>query len=108
MAQQNQQSSQKQQQTQQMSGQSATLADSDLLKVALSTTKHMAESLNTFALEAQNDNLRRDYLTILGDVHSEGKQLFDLMQQKGYYSVKNATPQDIAQAKSTFSGQAMS
>jgi spore coat protein CotF len=110
MAQQNQQTNQKMQpqQNQQMQGQAPSLSDSDILKVALTNTKHMAEALNTFALESQNDNLRRDYLTILGDVHSGGKQIFDLMQQKGYYSVKTANPQDVAQAQSTYSGQQMS
>jgi spore coat protein CotF len=42
---------------------------------------------------------------VLGDIYSQEKQLFDYMQQKGYYNVKNANPQDITQAQSKFSGQ---
>jgi spore coat protein CotF len=89
-----------------MSGQGASLSDRDILQLALNETKHTATSVNAFALETGNDALRRDYLTVLGDVHNQEKQIFDLMQQKGYYNVKNADPQDIAQAKSQFSGQA--
>ena len=96
------------QQSQQMSGQGSTLSEKDILQLTLINYKHMAEATNTYALESQNDNLRRDYLSVLGDIHSEGKQIFDLMQQKGYYNIKNASPQDITQVKSTFSGQSAS
>jgi len=44
-------------------------------------------------------------MTVLGDVYSQGKQVFDYMQQKGYYNVKNATPQDVSQAQNKFSSQ---
>lgn len=104
MAQMGQQSGQTKQAS--MSGQSASLSDQDLLQLALNETKHTATAVNAFALEAASETLRRDYLTILGDVHSREKQIFDLMQQKGYYNIKNATPQDISQAQSKFSNQA--
>jgi len=94
-----------QQQTTQsgMSGQGVSLSERELLQIALNETKLTAASVNTFALESSSDTLRRDYLTILGDVHNGEKQIFDLMQQKGYYNVKNANPQDIAQVQSKFS-----
>jgi spore coat protein CotF len=44
-------------------------------------------------------------MTVLGDAYSQEQQIFDLMQQKGYYNVKNANSQDIAQAQSKFSSQ---
>lgn len=87
-----------------MSGQGANLSDRELLQLALNEAKHTAAAVNTFALESVSETLRRDYLTILGEVHSQEKQIYDLMQQKGYYNVQNANPQDIAQAKSKFSG----
>ncbi|XEQ94877.1 hypothetical protein SCACP_37760 [Sporomusa carbonis] len=87
-------------------GQDMSLSDRDLLQLALNETKHTAVAVNTYALEASGDALRRDYLTILGDLHSQEKQIFDLMQQKGYYDVKNASPQEISQARSKFSNQA--
>ena len=62
-----------------MSGQGMSLSDRDLLQLALNETKHAAASVNTFALECSSDTLRRDYLTVLGDIHSQEKQIFDLM-----------------------------
>ncbi len=89
------------------SGQGSNLSERDILQVVLNETKHMSESLNTYILEATDEKLRRDYMTVLGDLYSQEKQVFDLMQQQGYYNVKNANPQDIAQAKNKFSGQGM-
>ncbi len=102
MAQQQNQSQQSQAKSQ-MRGQGAQIADRDLLQVCLNETKHMASSLNIYIQEATSDALRRDYMTVLGDVYSQEKQLFDYMQQQGYYNIKNASPQDITQAKNTFS-----
>lgn len=83
----------------QQTGQGMQFSDRDILQVCLNESKHLASSLNTYITEASNDQLRRDYMTVLGDVYSQQKQIFDYMQQKGYYNVKNATPQDISQAK---------
>ncbi len=95
-----------QQSQQGMTGQgNQQLSDRDVMQVVLNESKHMAESLNTYILEANNDQLRRDYMTALGDIYGQQKQIYDTMQQKGYYNVKSANPQDIAQAKSKFSGQ---
>lgn len=88
-----------------MSGQGATISDRDMLQLALNESKHAAASVNTFALECSSESLRRDYLSVLGDIHSQEKQLFDIMQQKGYYDIQNASSQDISKAKSKFSGQ---
>lgn len=109
MAQMGQQGQQGQQgqtnQSTQPSGQALQLNDQDIMQIVLTETKHMAESLNTYILEANTEQLRRDYMTALGDVYSQQKQMYDIMQQQGYYDVKNASPQDIQQAKSKFSGQ---
>lgn len=88
-----------------MAGQGTQFAEKDILQLALNESKHTAESINSFILESSNEQLRRDYMTILGDVYSQQKQLFDLMQQKGFYSIENATPQQITQVQSKFSGQ---
>lgn len=96
--------SQKSQQGQ-LSGQGMQISDRDILQVCLNESKHLASSLNTYIQEATSEQLRRDYMTILGDVYSQEKQIYDYMQQKGYYNVKNASPQDISQAQSKFSGQ---
>jgi len=89
----------------QMSGQGMQFSDRDILQVCLNEAKHLAWSLNTFIQEASSEQLRRDYMTALGDIYSQEKQLFDFMQQKGFYNVKNASPQDITQAQNKFSNK---
>lgn len=103
MAQQQNQQGQQQSQQQGYSGQGMQFSDSDLLNLALNETKNTAHALNIYITEANSNQLRQDYMTVLGDVYSEQKQLFDLMQQKGYYQVQNADQQDIMQAQSKFS-----
>jgi len=112
MVQGNQQSQQAQSQPQgqQMnqstqSGQGSQFSEKDILQLALNETKHTAEALNSFILEASNEQLRRDYMTVLGDVYNQQKEVFELMQQKGFYNVEAATSQQMTQAQSKFSGQ---
>lgn len=93
------------QQGQEYSGKGLQLSDKEILQICLNESKHTASALNTFILEATDDKLRRDYMTVLGDLYSQQKEVFDLMQQKGYYSPKQASPQDLAQAQTNFSGQ---
>lgn len=108
MAQQQQPQQPPQQQGQQAgmaNGQGAQLADKDILQLALNETKHAAQALNSFILEASNEQLRRDYMTVLGDVYNQQKQVFDLMEQKGFYNVQDATPEQMTQAQNKFNGQ---
>ncbi len=107
--QQNQQGQSKSQ-AQQMSqptqgGQGSQFSEKDILQLALNETKHTAEAINTYILEASNEQLRRDYMTVLGDVYNQQKEVFDLMQQKGFYNVEAATSQQMTQAQSKFNGQ---
>lgn len=103
--QQNQQSNYQSNQQQGLSGQGSQFADRDILQLVLNESKHTAESINSYILEAGDEQLRRDYMTVLGDVYSQQKQIFDVMQQKGYYDVENASAQQMAKAQSKFSGQ---
>lgn len=89
-------------QTQEMNGAGVQVSEENLLNLALNETKLMASSLNTYILEASNESMRRDYMTILGDVYSQQKQLFDCMEQKGYYHVVDATPDKIRETKAKF------
>jgi spore coat protein CotF len=101
--QQGQQAGQQMGQSGQFSGQGMQFSDKDILQVVLNETKHTAASLNNYISEASTDQLRQDYMNVLGDLYNQEKQVFDLMQTKGYYNVKNANPQDISQARSKFS-----
>lgn len=77
------------------SNQADQLSEQDILQLALNENKHLAASLNTYILEASNEQLSRDYMTVLGDVYSQNKMVYDLIQQKGFYDVQNANPQEI-------------
>ncbi len=101
MAQTGQQNQQNQQG--QMNGQGTQFADQDILQLVLNESKHTAEAINTYILEATNEQLRKDYMTVLGDVYMQQKQIFDVMQQKGFYNVENATVQQITKAQSKIS-----
>ncbi len=85
-----------------MSGQGTDVTEESLMNLALNETKLMAGSINTYILEASNDALRRDYMTVLGDIYSQQKQLFDCMEQKGYYQLSDATAQEIEQTRAKF------
>ena len=73
------------------------LQDQDILQNVLNETKQMATSLNQYILESSSEELRRDYMIVLGEVYGRQKQGYDLMQQKGYYNPKPAQQQDIAE-----------
>lgn len=84
-------------------GQAMQCGDQELLNLALNEIKFTAQALNGCIVEASSSQLRQDYMTVLGDVYGQQKQLFDLMQQKGYYQTKNANPQDVTQAQAKLS-----
>ena len=100
-ANQNNQSAQSQQSAQ-MNGQGGQVTEESLLNLALNETKLMASSINTYILEASSDALRRDYMTVLGDIYIKQKQLFDCMEQKGYYQLTDATAAEVEQTRTKF------
>ena len=85
-----------------MSGQGAQVTEESLLNLVLNETKLMAGSINTYILEASDDALGRDYMTVLGDIYSQQKQLFDCMEQKGYYQLTDATAEEVAETRAKF------
>lgn len=96
---------QNQNQSGQMNGKADSFSEQNILQIALDETKLMASSLNSYILEAADDQLRRDYMTVLGDVYCQQKQIFDIMEQKGYYQLQDASPAAISQAKNKFMSQ---
>lgn len=97
------QQNQQQQQQGQMNGQGNQFTDRDILQLALNESKHSAGAINIYILEAVSEQLRKDYMTVLGDVYMQQKQIFDVMQQKGFYNVEQASAQQLTKAQSKFS-----
>lgn len=77
--------------------------DQDLMGLMLQQHKHFAESLNMCILEAANDQLRRDYQNALMETYDHHKQIWNVMNQRGWYSVRPANPQDVARAQNMLS-----
>lgn len=75
------------------------IGDKEILNVLLDEHKLAASSLTNLVLESTNQFLRNDVTNILTKTFQHQKQIFDLMSQKGYYKVQNASSQDISKAQ---------
>jgi spore coat protein F len=97
----NQKQNQQSQQNQQNMGQ-GQLEDKDILNDLLLTEKHMTSSYDTYANESSCANLRQNLLSILKEEHEIQSQLFNEMNNRGWYPAKQANPADVAAAKQQF------
>lgn len=79
------------------------ITDKDLANVLLGQHKLAASSLTNLVLESANQFLRNDATNILTRTFQHQKQIFDLMNQKGWYKVENANQQDITKAQQNVS-----
>lgn len=75
------------------------LTDKEITNVLLDEHKLAASSLTNLVLESNNQFLRNDVTSILTKTFQHQKQIFDLMSQKGWYQVQNASQQDISKAQ---------
>ncbi|HHU61475.1 MAG TPA: spore coat protein [Natronincola sp.] len=80
------------------------MSDRDRLNDILSTEKYLTSSFNTFVLETSNKNLFNDVLHILNETHHAARDVFNLMFEKGWYTLKQEQPQQIAKEYQKFSG----
>ncbi|WP_024831406.1 spore coat protein [Ruminiclostridium josui] len=82
----------------------AELTDKEILASILNERKLAASSLTNLILESSNPTLRNDAKSILTRTFDEQKHVFDMMAQKGWYSVQNANQQEISQAQQKVKG----
>jgi len=75
------------------------IGDKELVNIILNEHKHCASSLTNLILESSNQSLRNDATSILNRTFQHQKQIFDLMTQKGWYSVQNANQMEIDNAR---------
>ncbi|MGE5577627.1 MAG: spore coat protein [Syntrophothermus sp.] len=78
------------------------LSDKDLAERMLNNHKLAASHLTQLILEAANESLRHDYINILQKTFDHQKQLWDLMNKRGWYQVQAASQQEIARAQSQY------
>ncbi len=82
----------------------ANFTDKEITNVLLDEHKLTASSLTNLVLESSNQYLRNDVTNILTRTFQHQKQIFDLMAQKGWYQVQNASQQDISKAQQQLGG----
>jgi len=76
-----------------------SITDQEVMSVLLNEHKLAASSLTNLVLESTNQFLRNDATNILTSTFNHQKQIFDLMAQKGWYQVQNASQQEISKAQ---------
>ncbi len=72
-----------------------SIGDKEIMQTLLNEHKLCASSLTNLVLESSNQMLRNDASGILSRTFQHQKNIFDLMTQKGWYSVQEANQQDI-------------
>ena len=75
------------------------IGDKELTYVILNEHKLCASSLTNLILESSNQSLRNDVSGLLNRTFQHQKQIFDMMTQKGWYTVQNASQMEINNAK---------
>lgn len=75
------------------------LTDKEIANVLLDQHKLAASSLTNLVLESANQFLRNDATNMLTRTFQHQKQIFDMMAQKGWYKVQNASQQDVSRAQ---------
>ena len=82
---------------------SQTMSDKDRLQDMLSSEKSLASNWSITASEMVQQELFQDTIQFLNERHNTQRQLFQLMNQKGWYQVDKVDQQQISQAASQFS-----
>lgn len=76
--------------------------DRDRLNDMLSTEKWLTDGYNVFVRETSHQDLYRDILGILTQTHHAARDLFNLMFEKGWYSLHPEQPSQIAKHHQKF------
>ena len=71
----------------------------------LSSQKFITGAYNTFCCEAAEPTVRSCLMSVLEDEHRIQSELFDTMNQKGYYTVKKAEETKLSAARAQFGKQ---
>ena len=82
----------------------ANLTDKEIMESVLGEHKLAASSLTNLILESVCPMLRNDAESILTKTFDAQKQVFDIMSQKGWYSVQSASQQEISSAQQKIKG----
>jgi spore coat protein F len=79
-----------------------SLTEKEILSDLLLTEKHGTAALNTFITESSCANLRQNLINILQDEYSIHENLYNAMNQKGWYTPSDASAQEVQRVKTQF------
>ena len=78
--------------------------DRDRLNDMLATEKWLTDGFNVFVRETSHQDLYNDVLHILNETHRACRDVYNLMFEKGWYSLHPEQPSHIADHYQKFSG----
>ena len=81
------------------------MQDKEIMNDALSSEKSMTELYNMYANECASNRVRSTMMTILTESHQMQAEVFNDMQQRGWYQTTPAEQQKIQSAKQKYSAQ---
>lgn len=79
-----------------------TLTEQEVLTDLLTSEKHTTSTVNTFITESTCANLRQNLKDILQEEHSIHENLYNIMNQKGWYPTSDAQAQEVQKTKDKF------
>lgn len=80
----------------------APLSEQEIITDLLTSEKHCTSAYNTFITESTCANLRQNLKDILTEEHSIHENLYNVMQQKGWYPASDAPMQDVQNTKTKY------
>lgn len=79
-----------------------TMTEQEIVTDLLTAEKHTTSTINTFITESTCANLRQNLKDILTEEHSIHENLYNLMNQKGWYPTSDAPAQEVQKTKDKF------
>ncbi len=79
-----------------------TMSEQEIITDLLTSEKHLTSTVNTFITESTCANLRQNLKTILDEEHSIHENLYNIMNQKGWYPTSDAEAQEVQKVKGRF------
>lgn len=79
-----------------------TMSEQEILTDLLTIEKHSTSTYNTFITESTCPNLRQNLKNILNEEHSIHENLYNIMNQKGWYPTSDAEAQEVQKVKGRF------
>ena len=81
------------------------MSEKEVLTDLLSSQKFVTGAYNSYCCEAAEPCVRSCLMSVLQDEHRIQEEIFDTMNQKGYYPVKKAEDPKLNAAKAQFAKQ---